>query len=77
MAVYQRYSREPPATRSQWAVTVAASVLAWLVTGRNPLELPSFEHIERRQSGPKFTTNALDARQEFSTLVGGAAAFCK
>jgi hypothetical protein len=33
MAVYQRYSREPPSDMFAVAVTMAGSVLAWLVTG--------------------------------------------
>jgi hypothetical protein len=33
MAVYQHYSREPPSDAFAVAVTMAASVLAWLVTG--------------------------------------------
>jgi ABC-type molybdate transport system permease subunit len=33
MAVYQYYSREPPSDAFAVAVTMAASVLAWLVTG--------------------------------------------
>ena len=33
MAVYQRYSREPPSDTFAVAVTMAAFILAWLVTG--------------------------------------------
>jgi hypothetical protein len=33
MAVYQHYSREPPSDAFAVAVTIAASVSAWLVTG--------------------------------------------
>jgi hypothetical protein len=33
MAVYQRYSRESPSDTFAVAVTMASSVLAWLVTG--------------------------------------------
>jgi hypothetical protein len=33
MAVYQHYSREPPSDAFTVAVTTAASILAWLVTG--------------------------------------------
>jgi hypothetical protein len=32
-AVYQRYSREPPSDTFAVAVTMAASLLAWMVTG--------------------------------------------
>jgi hypothetical protein len=33
MVVYQHYSREPPSDAFTIAVTTAASILAWLVTG--------------------------------------------
>jgi hypothetical protein len=33
MVVYQHYSREPPSDGVTVAVTTAASILAWLVTG--------------------------------------------
>jgi hypothetical protein len=33
MAVYQHYSREPPSDAFAVAVTIAASISAWLVTG--------------------------------------------
>jgi ABC-type Fe3+-siderophore transport system permease subunit len=33
MVVYQHYSREPPSDAFTAAVTTAASILAWLVTG--------------------------------------------
>jgi hypothetical protein len=33
MTIYQHYSREPPSDTFAVAVTMAASVLAWLVTG--------------------------------------------
>jgi multisubunit Na+/H+ antiporter MnhB subunit len=33
MVVYQHYSREPPSGAFTAAVTTAASILAWLVTG--------------------------------------------
>jgi ABC-type tungstate transport system substrate-binding protein len=33
MVVYQHYSREPPSGAFTIAVTTAASILAWLVTG--------------------------------------------
>lgn len=33
MAVYQHYSREPPSDSFAVAVMMAASILAWLVTG--------------------------------------------
>jgi hypothetical protein len=33
MVVYQHYSREPPSDAFAVAVTTAASILAWLVTG--------------------------------------------
>jgi hypothetical protein len=33
MFVYQHYSREPPSDTFTVAVTTAASILAWLVTG--------------------------------------------
>jgi hypothetical protein len=33
IAVYQHYSREPPSDAFAVAVTMAASVLAWLATG--------------------------------------------
>jgi hypothetical protein len=33
MAVYQHYSREPPTDTFAVVVTMAASILAWLVTG--------------------------------------------
>jgi hypothetical protein len=33
ITVYQRYSREPPSDTFAVAVTMAASILAWLVTG--------------------------------------------
>jgi ABC-type Fe3+-siderophore transport system permease subunit len=32
MVVYQRYSREPPSSAFTVAVTMGASILAWLVT---------------------------------------------
>jgi hypothetical protein len=32
MVVYQHYSREPPSDAFTVAVTMAASILAWLVT---------------------------------------------
>ena len=33
MIVYQHYSREPPSDAFTVAITTAASILAWLVTG--------------------------------------------
>lgn len=33
MVVYQHYSREPPSDAFAVAVTTAASILAWVVTG--------------------------------------------
>ena len=33
VVIYQHYSREPPSDAFTVAVTTAASILAWLVTG--------------------------------------------
>lgn len=33
MIVYQHYSRQPPSDSVTVAITAAASILAWLVTG--------------------------------------------